>query len=145
LQQIKQAEEQGYPAVLELISEQGRRGAGKLYTIYKTLAYRNAYPSVFTEGEYIPIDIPGAHLAYIRRKDRDWVLLIIPLIRSIDDPARPLSITLPANAPVCWTNIFTGDVFHSSSPTLDLDGLLDKFPVAMLTAGTAEGKEELSL
>ncbi|HVV04415.1 MAG TPA: malto-oligosyltrehalose synthase [Puia sp.] len=144
LQQIKQAEKQGYPAVLELVSEQGRRGAGKLYTIYKTLAYRNAYPAVFTEGEYIPIAIPGAHLAYIRRKDRYWVLIVIPLIRIIDEPVH-LSVALPAGAPTRWTNIFSGDVFHSSGHALGLGGLLDKFPVAMLTAGTAEGKEELSL
>jgi len=147
LQQIKKAEQDGYPSVLELVSEQGRRGAGKLYTIYKTLAYRNAYPTVFTAGDYVPIDIRGTHLAYIRRKGLDWVLIVVSLIRIIDDPAARLSITLPASAPATWTNIFTGDVFHSSGPGpgLDLDGLLDKFPVAMLTAGTAELKEELSL
>ncbi|HEY8970751.1 MAG TPA: malto-oligosyltrehalose synthase [Puia sp.] len=145
LQQIKQAEKEGYSAVLELISEQGRRGAGKLYAIYKTLAYRNAYPTVFTAGDYIPIDIPGARLAYIRRKDQHCALIVVPLIRIIDDPATRLSITLPAGAPATWTNIFTGDIFHSSGPRLGLDGLLDKFPIAMLTASTAEGKEELSL
>lgn len=142
LQQLKQAEKLGYREVLELVSEQGRRGAGKLYTIYKTLAYRNAHPTVFTAGDYIPIDIPGARLAYIRHNDPDWALIVIPLIRMIDDPLAHLSITLPANAPSRWTNIFTGDVLHSSGPAtlnasveIDLDGALDKFPVAMFTAG----------
>ncbi|HEY4209239.1 MAG TPA: hypothetical protein VGM31_20585, partial [Puia sp.] len=134
LQQIKQAVNDGYPAILELISEQSRRGAGKLYTIYKTLAYRNAHSTVFTEGDYVPIEVPGAHLAYIRRRDQDWVLIVIPLIRIIDDPAAELSITLPAGAPHTWTNIFTGDVLQTEGHRLDLNNLLEKFPVAMLSA-----------
>jgi len=145
LQQIKQAEKHGYAAVLELVSEQERRGIGKLYTIYKTLAYRNAYPAVFTEGDYIPVDIPGAHLAYIRRKDQRWTLIVIPLIRIVNDSVEQLSIILPAGAPTRWINIFTGDIFHKENFRLDLKGLLNKFPIAMLTAGAAEPKEKLSL
>ncbi|HVU56649.1 MAG TPA: malto-oligosyltrehalose synthase [Puia sp.] len=135
LDQIKQAEKEGYPAVLELVAEQGRSGAGKLYTIYKTLAYRNACPRVFTEGDYIPIDIPGAHLAYIRRQDQRWALIVVPLIRIVDTPAAQLPITLPDDAPATWTNIFTGDVLSAEDHRPDLYGLLDKFPVAMLIAG----------
>jgi (1->4)-alpha-D-glucan 1-alpha-D-glucosylmutase len=145
LEQIKQAEKYDFTSVLELISEQGRKGAGKLYTIYKTLVYRNAHPDVFISGEYIPIDVPGAHLAYIRCRYEDWALVIVPLIRMAGDEVKHLSIALPPYAPVRWTNVFTGEVFHSSDQELLLDGLLDKFPVAMLTARTAERKEKLSL
>ena len=145
LEQIQQAEKEGYSAVLELVSEHDRRGAGKLYTIYKTLAYRNAWPEVFTAGDYIPIDIPGAHLAYIRREGRRWALVVVPLIRIVDNLVEQLPITLPAGAPARWINVFTGDVFQAEGLRVDLRGALDKFPIALLTASTAELKEELSL
>jgi hypothetical protein len=96
------------------------------------------------KGNISPSTFPALISLISAVKAGDWVLLIIPLIRITDEPVR-LSITLPAHAPARWTNIFTGDVFDASGPTLGLDGLLDKFPVAMLTAGTAESKEELSL
>jgi (1->4)-alpha-D-glucan 1-alpha-D-glucosylmutase len=145
LKEIKQAEKNGYASVLEMVTEQARRGAPKLYTIYRTLVYRNAHPTVFTAGDYIPVDVPGAHLAYIRHRGPDWALVVIPIVRILDEPGSPLYITLPAGAPVTWTNIFTGEVLQAEGHRLGLTGELDKFPVAMLTAGNVERKEPLSL
>jgi (1->4)-alpha-D-glucan 1-alpha-D-glucosylmutase len=136
LKQIKRSENEGFQAVLKYISEQERHGATKLYTIYRTLAYRHAYPTLFTEGAYLPVQVPNTHLAYIRSHGENWALISIPLIRMqvTDAPSSTLSMALPAGAPEHWTNIFTGDTFHSCGHILELGGLYDKFPVALLTA-----------
>jgi (1->4)-alpha-D-glucan 1-alpha-D-glucosylmutase len=124
--------------LLKKIKEEGKKeGAEKLYTIYKTLAYRNTHREVFEAGEYIPIDIPGAHLAFIRRYGKDWVLVIVPLIRMIAGLTDQLSVTLPEGAPDKWIDAFTGETFHASGAQLDLMGSLKKFPVALLTGSVS--------
>jgi (1->4)-alpha-D-glucan 1-alpha-D-glucosylmutase len=111
----------------------GDNEAAKLFTIYKTLAYRNAHATVFREGAYIPIDIGGPRLAFIRHHEKDWALIIVPLIRMASAPQESLSVKLPEEAPAVWTNIFTGESFQLSGSRLEPDGPLKKFPVAMLT------------
>jgi len=135
LKELRENEQKGPDAVLDYVNAHTTSGAAKLYTIYKTLGWRNSHRSVFETGDYIPVDMAGAHLACIRRHQQDWALVIIPLIRMTSAPAGRLSITLPDGAPEQWTDVFTGATFQTSGTHLDLDGLLTKYPVAMLTAG----------
>ena len=124
----------------EQIKEGEHKGAGKLFTIYKTLAYRNQHPQVFTAGAYIPVTVPGPLLSYMRRHEENWALVILPLIRRGQPIPKTLSITLPAEAPSDWINLFTGQN-EFGSPTakdgnktinLELKGILSEFPVALL-------------
>ncbi|HVW62011.1 MAG TPA: hypothetical protein VHC48_18295, partial [Puia sp.] len=120
-------------ALLRQVKEGNSEGAEKMHTIYKTLAYRNTCQKVFSMGEYIPIELTGAHLAFIRHYEKDWALIVVPLIRMTSAPQENLSVKLPEGAPAVWVNIFTGDMVQGSGGRLEQDGLLKKFPVAMLT------------
>ncbi|MDO6434552.1 malto-oligosyltrehalose synthase [Flavitalea sp. BT771] len=133
LKDIQEHEQKGNEAVLDYVNARQTSGAAKLYTIYRTLAWRSRHRSVFEKGAYIPVDIAGPHLAYIRRHQEDWVLVIVPLIRMAAAHADVLSVLLPGDAPVTWTDTFTGATFQTSGNHLVLDSLLEKYPVAMLT------------
>ena len=132
LRQIKAAAAKGTAVVLGFVLDHPEKGTMKMFTLYRTLAWRNAHPAVFTEGEYIPVTATGPLLAYIRRQGRDWALVLAPLIASDDDPATIFSLTLPPGAPDTWIHAFTGDTHHSDGPVLEWRGW-DRFPVALLT------------
>jgi (1->4)-alpha-D-glucan 1-alpha-D-glucosylmutase len=133
LKDIQENEQKGTAAVLDYVKARQTSGAAKLFTIYRTLAWRSRHRSVFERGAYIPVDVAGAHLAYIRRHQQDWALVIVPLIRMTAVHEDLLSVLLPGDAPATWTDIFTGATFQASGIRLDLDCLLEKYPVAMLT------------
>lgn len=136
LQQIKREESQGPAAALEFVLAHREKGATKLFTTYRTLGYRNAHQAVFTMGEYTPVTVAGAYLAFIRRYEQDWVLVIVPLIRS-DNAAASLSLRLPPEAPFSWTDIFTGASYECPGAVLQLKEGWNHFPVAMLTGRNA--------
>ncbi|HTI09717.1 MAG TPA: malto-oligosyltrehalose synthase [Puia sp.] len=140
LSKIKEEEKKGASVVLNFTAAHQQQGAEKLFTIYKTLAYRNQYPQVFSAGDYIPVEAALPLLSYIRRYEADWVLVIFPLIRREIPIPETFSISLPPDAPSEWVNIFTGERLQSSGNagyTLQCKGLLLKFPVAMLTNSTS--------
>jgi (1->4)-alpha-D-glucan 1-alpha-D-glucosylmutase len=132
LRQIKAEEAKGTAVVLGFVLDHPEKGTMKMYTLYRTLAWRNAHPAVFTEGEHIPVTATGPLLAYIRRHGQDWALVLAPLITSDDDPATAFSLTLPPGAPDTWIHAFTGDTHHSDGQVLEWRGW-DRFPVALLT------------
>jgi (1->4)-alpha-D-glucan 1-alpha-D-glucosylmutase len=109
LAKIKEEEKKGEDAVLDFVNANQQKGAGKLFTLYKTLVYRKEHPQVFTEGDYIPVGLPSPLLAYIRRYKEDWALVVIPLIRKEAAVPESFSISLPEEAPSDWVNIFTGE------------------------------------
>jgi (1->4)-alpha-D-glucan 1-alpha-D-glucosylmutase len=132
LQEIKAAAAKGAAVVLGFVLDHPEKATMKMYTLYRTLAFRNAHPVLFTEGEYIPVAANGPLLAYIRRWQDDWALVLAPLITSDDDPPTTFLLTLPPDAPDTWVDAFTGDTHHSSEGTLEWCGW-DRFPVALLT------------
>ena len=132
LQQMKAAAAKGAAVVLDFVLDHPEKGTMKMYTLYRTLAFRNAHPALFTDGEHIPVTTTGPLLAYIRRHGQDWALVLAPLITSDDDPATIFSLTLPPGAPDTWIHAFTGDTHHSNGPVLEWRGW-DRFPVALLT------------
>jgi (1->4)-alpha-D-glucan 1-alpha-D-glucosylmutase len=116
--------------LLQQIKEEDKKeGAEKLYTLYKALACRNRHRQVFEAGEYVPVDITGSYLAYARRHEKEWVLVIVPLIRLTGAAGKEPAISLPEGAPATWTDAFTGTTFQADA----LKDALDNFPVALLT------------
>jgi (1->4)-alpha-D-glucan 1-alpha-D-glucosylmutase len=136
LQQIKAAAAKGAAVVLDFVLDHPEKGTMKMYTVYRTLAFRNAHAALFTQGEYIPVAATGPLLAYIRRHRQDWVLVLAPLITSDDDPPSTFLLTLPPDAPDTWIHAFTGDTHHSSGAVLEWRGW-ERFPVALLTGHSA--------
>ncbi|MES1160879.1 MAG: hypothetical protein ABUM51_08985, partial [Bacteroidota bacterium] len=136
LSKIKEEEKKGASAVLSFIAAHRQQGAEKLFTIYKVLFYRHQHPQVFMNGGYIPVEISAPLLCYIRRYGSDWALVIFPLIRKESSLPDTFSISLPSGAPSEWVNQFTGDELKTTdgeSLTLAGKGLLQKFPIALLT------------
>ncbi len=98
--------------------------------------------------------MPAPLLAYIRRYQEDWALIVIPLIRKEVTVPELFSISLPEGAPSGWINIFTEEQVRCrngagsgnkqdnsvsnekkvDSNILELNGGLSQFPVAMLVA-----------
>jgi (1->4)-alpha-D-glucan 1-alpha-D-glucosylmutase len=118
--------------LLKRVKEGRIEGAEKMYVIRQTLAWRNTHREVFTTGEYIPIDVAGPYLAFVRHHEKDWVLVIVPLIRMGSATQEKLAVRLPEGAPADWTNVFTGEVHREEQ----MNGVLEKFAVAMLTGST---------
>jgi (1->4)-alpha-D-glucan 1-alpha-D-glucosylmutase len=137
LAKIKEESEKGGDTVLNFVNSNLQKGAGKLFTIYRTLTYRKDHPQVFTAGEYIPVAPPSPLLAYIRRYKEDWVLVILPLIRKEIPVPEAFSIILPEDAPSNWINIFSGEQAKegvnddTEGKVLVINRGLSEFPVAL--------------
>lgn len=108
-------------------------GVAKLFTIYRTLAYRKTHPEVFATGRYIPVSIEGPFLAYIRQQDQHWALIIVPLPRQQASLPETISLSLPADAPIEWTDLFTRQTFRLKNGQLPIKGRERAFPVTLLT------------
>ena len=133
LQQIIAEEAKGADALHEFLRAHRDKGVEKLFTIYRTLNFRNQHPRLFAEGEYIPVAVKGPLLAYIRHWDTDWVLVIVPLIRSGERLAATISLKLPKGGPVDWTHVLTGEVFANAGNELKLEEIWGQWPVALLS------------
>jgi (1->4)-alpha-D-glucan 1-alpha-D-glucosylmutase len=134
LQQIIAEEAKGPDAVLRFVNAHREKGVQKLFTLYRTLRFREQYPRLFAEGEYIPVAVKGPVLAYIRRLDKDWALVLAPLIRYNDPLPDNVSLTLPPDAPSTWTHLFTGDPFSATDSVLACEDCWTRWPVALLSA-----------
>jgi (1->4)-alpha-D-glucan 1-alpha-D-glucosylmutase len=132
LKEIKEEEARGPGAVLAFVLANRKKGAGKLFTIFRTLAYRNAHPELFTAGDYIPVTATGPVLSFLRRHKNEWALIIVPLVRRDSPPPATFSLSLPPGAPSSWTNIFTGEGCLQDK----IGSTLEKFPIALLTGQT---------
>lgn len=143
LNEIEAAEKQSADAALQLVQKHQKEGWEKLFVTYKILNYRNANNELFLHGKYLPITGNDNVVAYARKLDDKWALVILPInIKSINDAAGTLlgniawsdfTLTLPTGAPPKWTNIFTGESTESSGD-LALKNVFAKFAVAVLVS-----------
>jgi len=137
LQQIIAEEAKGTDGLCEFLRVHRDKGVEKLFTIYRTLNFRKRHPRLFAEGEYLPVAVKGPLLAYIRHFQKDWVLVIVPLIRSGEKLPATVSLQLPAAGPASWTHLMTGAVFAGTKGELKLEELWEQWPVALLS-GTSQ-------
>jgi (1->4)-alpha-D-glucan 1-alpha-D-glucosylmutase len=134
LKGLKENEQTGWTALLKFLEANKQAGAGKLFTIYKTLTYRRQFPDVFAKGDYIPLGTPDHHISYLRHHRGNWALVSIPLIRKNIVPAGSIFCDLPKDAPTTWKNIFTGEVIQQNEKGLEITSRFDQFPPVLLTA-----------
>jgi (1->4)-alpha-D-glucan 1-alpha-D-glucosylmutase len=123
-------------------------GRVKLYTTCKALSARRAHKSLFSDGDYIPLQAVGRrqeHLcAFARCQEEAWVLVVIPrlLTRLIQPGGLPVGqavwgedrVLLPENAPLNWVNIFTAENIkvNKAENGLAVSVVLHVFPLALL-------------
>lgn len=138
--QLVVKEQKGMDAVFEYLRANRDEGIEKLYVIWKTLNFRKKQPHLFTDGDYIPIEISGGEISaagYARHKDESWVVVLFPFglvtHETISDGAtvNPQYAVLPEQAPQKWTDVFTGRNFDMPNQ-ISLQDAFKNFPVALL-------------
>ena len=96
-------------------------GRIKLYTIWKALGCRRQQPTMFREGEFIPLEAAGdqSHhiLAFLRRHGEEHAVIIIPrwvtnIPKSVETTKlgtfwSGINLKLPVSSPNSWRNVFT--------------------------------------
>jgi (1->4)-alpha-D-glucan 1-alpha-D-glucosylmutase len=134
-------------AIRELLSSWGD-GRVKLYTTHQALKLRRERQDLFSEGEYLPLEVNGpreGHICAFARKLGDaWALTVVPrmltgLVRLGRLPLGPKvwgedTLVLPGNAPHNWMNILTDSTVQAAGepPGLPLSSVFDQFPLALL-------------
>lgn len=114
LRELRSAERQDGDTLFDFLRTHRDEGVEKLFTIYRTLQYRNTRPEVFNKGSYTSLVCTGPWLAFLRHHGEHWALVAVPLIRYGVTEPRPLSLQLPADAPTQWTNRFTAQTVEAA-------------------------------
>jgi (1->4)-alpha-D-glucan 1-alpha-D-glucosylmutase len=129
---LKTLEQQGTAEVLKYITSKKAEGLEKFYVTWKALQCRRQLAAVFLHGRYIPLQTSDncGIIAYARHYSNEWVLVIAPM--SVQVPNTNCSITLPANAPVKWQHVFTGETVEAAGD-LPIHTIFNNFPVLLLT------------
>lgn len=92
----------------------------KLWLVHTLLQERRQQQELFSQGEYIPLDVTGEYgkniLSFARRHNNSWYIIIVPLhLASLckdqgKDAGLPdwkdTSVILPGDAPAAWEHIF---------------------------------------
>src|SRR5262249_9781313 len=106
---------------LDALLEQWPDGRLKMYITYTLLSFRRRHSDLFSQGEYIPLRVRGAHanhiVAFARRHDRSWSITAVPRLCGMltEAGAPPLGkkiwkdteIAMPPAAPASWTDELT--------------------------------------
>ncbi len=130
----------------EKLWENRSEGQVKLWLTQACLRARQDYPELFSDGEYVPIEVKGTHsqhvMAYFRRQGKDYALVVLPLHSAILTEGKAKRITkidwqdtrlvLPKLAPHDWQDQFSSKS-HSCWDELPLKDLMGQLPFALLT------------
>lgn len=138
LKEIMSREAKGRESLFTFLREHRQQGLEKLFITWKTLSFRRTNNAIFTQGDYIPLEITGPEtrvIAYARMYEDTWAMVIVPLnITHIDHEPRhwkEYQLILPDYAPQHWGNLFTGEQLEIAGK-VTLYEILTAFPVGLL-------------
>ena len=119
-------------------------GRIKFWLTHQLLRARQQNPTLFAEGQYLPLTVEGDYANYIiafaRQHGQDWHVVVSPLhtaqlcrqqnkdIRALD--WKNTQIVLPDNAPSTWTNQLTQAT--GSGKEISVQMIFKQVPVALL-------------
>ncbi|RFZ85052.1 malto-oligosyltrehalose synthase [Mucilaginibacter terrenus] len=119
-------------------------GQIKVWLVSKLLKLRAANTSVFSKGEYVPLDVKGSHhkkvLAFARAYHGTWLVVIVPAetatvagwhIALEGADWGDTRVVLPANAPAICSNALTSQAIKLSNGIM-LQDVLNDIPLAVL-------------
>jgi (1->4)-alpha-D-glucan 1-alpha-D-glucosylmutase len=149
------------PAVLGDLTHNWRDGRIKLYLISKALQFRKQNALLFSEGQFMPVEIRGKRgehaAAFARRYKKDWVVAVVP--RWLARGRYPMTsadtdrfwaktdIQVPKSAPSFWESILSGETIEAHNAgakrSLPLGKLVETFPVALLSGTTSSKTKTL--
>ncbi len=135
--------------LLQELLEQRRDGRIKLFATWQALQARRQAPELFTAGDYLPLEVRGPHadrvVAVARRRGEQFAIAVAPRLTvklcGLGGPP-PLGPVWQETAVVLPPEIrggelvdcFTEQRLNAAEPALRVARLLDRFPVALLTA-----------
>jgi len=155
---IKKREKESLKTLLLDLLTHWEDGRIKLFLIYKVLNFRRRQQELFQNGSYVPLAISGAAAsrvcAFVRRDGAIWSVIAVPRFPTGVFAAEnaPLgrqgtwedtALELPADSPVVWSHVFTGETLPPAHKTADgkeylyLRDLFLDFPVALLEGSSA--------
>jgi (1->4)-alpha-D-glucan 1-alpha-D-glucosylmutase len=124
------------------LERHARTGISKLFATWKCLRVRKEKPKMFSHGSYVPLALSGhggLAVAFARYFGDDWCIVVVGLAGDgkkkmnagdFDD----IFISLPANSPRKWSNVFTGETIRITKEEICVKDLLKSFPVAVLSS-----------
>ncbi|HEY7391102.1 MAG TPA: malto-oligosyltrehalose synthase [Bryobacteraceae bacterium] len=134
LEELKRRETQELPALIADLAANSATDEMKLFVTYRLLNARRARQDLFARGEYLPLEVRGAHaervcaFARVLSEEGLWAVAIAPRwLVGLDDWGNT-EIALPENAPHEWENALTG----SPVASWRVVDLLRELPVALL-------------
>lgn len=121
----------------------------KLYVLSRALAARRENPTLFLDGDYLPLQASGRHheriVAFARRHAEDHTITVVPrCVAGIQAPVigaqradfwRDTILTLPETSPDNWVNILAGANSRTISVKdhrLSIGDVFGDFPIALL-------------
>ncbi|UFS69219.1 malto-oligosyltrehalose synthase [Geomonas sp. RF6] len=141
----------GAAALVEELLASRHDGRLKLYLIHRVLSFRGEHRALFERGEYLPLETRGErgrHIcAFARTCGGEWGIVAVPRLVSGLTPepgSAPLgegawldtAITLPANAPTRYRNVFTEETVEAEpregEALLSAAKVFARGPVALL-------------
>jgi (1->4)-alpha-D-glucan 1-alpha-D-glucosylmutase len=140
LDRLISLEAQGGDALLAWVHEHAAGGAGKLFATWKGLQLRRRLPTLFLQGNYVPVypSRPAPVVAFLRRHESSWVLVVVPLLHrdvlaSGGSLWKDVYLAVPEDVDGDCRNELTGEVF-SVSGRVSVEGLFERFPAAVVVS-----------
>jgi malto-oligosyltrehalose synthase len=128
-----------------------RDGRIKQQVIARTLAFRSAHQTLFSDGSYQPLEVRGEHseriVAFARQHGSDIAVTVVPriatrILQSSDEIAfdsgkwgDTVVVGVPRQARV---NVLTGKPVTSKGEVIPVSAIFGELPVALLASNAAE-------
>lgn len=152
LRELQKRAEADLSGLLEELLATMADGRIKLFLIHRALGARRRDPRLFSEGEYLPLELSGSgkeHLiAFARRHEANLAVVLAPRFSAgwLDDGSLPLGrevwgktiLELPEGCHSKWQDAFTGTRFSGHIKQAEIGGILERFPVALLVSTDAK-------
>lgn len=116
-------------------------GRIKLFLIQALLNFRGKYPSLFSEGDYIPLTVKGARasnlIAFLRKHKHQKLLVVVPrwytqliALNKLNIPAQKWEdthINLEKYGDLQWQSIITGEIISLQKNRVSIKDVFKEF------------------
>jgi (1->4)-alpha-D-glucan 1-alpha-D-glucosylmutase len=147
---LRKSADRNLPELLTELRENWQSGHIKLYLTWRCLQARREQPDLFSDGDYLPLEVEGKcarHLlAYARRLESKAVIVITPRLTTgqVEAGTWPLGenvwgdtrVVLPEEMAGSWQDVLSGRSIEAGN--LDIGPLLQDLPLALLINSSAE-------
>jgi (1->4)-alpha-D-glucan 1-alpha-D-glucosylmutase len=127
-------------------------GRVKLWLTHGALTFRREHPTLFLDGDYLPLEVNGPHadhlVAFARRHEDTWAIVVAPRLYAtlaanaglelgrapVGDVWQGTTVSLPDDAPAEWKQVIASGCVTADNGTLDIASVLGEFPIALLAS-----------